>query len=173
MVMIRLPVKKWLFRLLFSLGFPVEWDISAGGIIFFENSGKRQYLLIRYPSGHFDYARGHVEGKETLKEAARREITEETGITAMQFFDQQFTSRFFYVARTKERERRKREGKGYWIFKEVFMFPVEVFDAMIALSHEHTEFVWLSYEEALEKVTYANARRMLRETEAYLEREKA
>ena len=164
----RLPVWRPLYFLLKACGLPVAWDISAGVVLFCETERGREYLLIRYPSGHFDYARGHLEAGETKKEAALREVREETGIREVQFFDKEFHTKFFYVAKGGERERRIPDGKGVIIFKEVFMYPGKVANKDIRLSHEHTEYVWLPYQEALAKVTFENAQRVLAETEAYL-----
>ena len=164
----QLPVFKPLYFLLKILGFSVAWDISAGVVLFCETEHGREYLLIRYPSGHFDYARGHLEAGETKKEAALREVQEETGIESVQFFDKEFHSKFFYIAKGNERERRQSEGRGVIIFKEVYLYPGKVANKNIRLSHEHTEYIWLPYEEALTKVTFGNAKRVLRETEAYL-----
>lgn len=163
-----LPVSKPLYLLLKACGFPVAWDISAGVVLFYETGQGREYLLIRYPSGHFDFARGHLEIGETKKEAALREVQEETGVEKVQFFDKEFHTKFFYVARGNERERRQSEKKGVIIFKEVYVYPGKVADKNVRLSHEHTEYVWLPYEEALAKVTFGNAKRVLAETEAYL-----
>jgi 8-oxo-dGTP pyrophosphatase MutT (NUDIX family) len=163
-----LPVFRPLYSFLKILGLPVAWDISAGIVLFCETQHGREYLLIRYPSGHFDYARGHVEAGETKKEAALREVQEETGIEEVQFFDKEFHTKFFYVARGHERERRMSEKKGVIIFKEVYLYPGKVANQDVRLSHEHTEYVWLPYEAALEKVTFDNAKRILSETEAYL-----
>lgn len=164
----QLPVFKPLYYLLKILGFSVAWDISAGVVLFCETGRGREYLLIRYPSGHFDYARGHLEGSETKKEAALREVEEETGIREVQLYDKEFHSKFFYVAKGNERERRISEKKGVTIFKEVYVYPGKVANKDVRLSYEHTEYVWLPYEEALVKVTFANAKRILTETETYL-----
>lgn len=165
----RLPVSKPLYLCLRFLGFPVAWDVSAGVILFFETApGNREYLLIRYPSGHFDFARGHLEGTETKKEAALREVEEETGIQNVKLFNYELHSKFFYYAKGQEYERRKRDGKGTIIFKEVFMYPGQVENQTIRLSHEHTEFVWLPYKEAYAKVTFNNAKAILQKTEEYI-----
>lgn len=170
----RLPVNRTLYRVLGFFGFPVAWDVSAGAIIFWEGDGTREYLLLCYPSGHFDYPRGHVEASETNEEAARREVREETGIEGVKvFLEKEMRTKFFYVAKGREEEHRKKEGRGVWIFKEVFMYPGQVPNKRVSLSHEHSEYVWLPYQEALEKVTFKNAKNLLRETETWLQREES
>lgn len=168
LVMLSVPVFKPLYFLLKACGLSVAWDVSAGLVLFCETEQGREYLLIRYPSGHFDYARGHLEVGETKKEAALREVREETGIQDVRFFDKEFHTKFFYMAKGNERERRISQEKGVMIFKEVYVYPGKVVSKTVQLSHEHTEYVWLPYEEALTKVTFENAKRILRETETYI-----
>lgn len=165
----QLPVNKWLYRALALCGFPVVWEVSVGAVVFRKKfDGTREYLLLHYPSGHFDFAKGHIEKGETEEETCRRETREETGITDMTIFPHRVSIRYFYEARGTEGERRKREGRGTWIFKDVHFYPAETGTAEVVLSHEHIGSVWLPYEEALSKVTFANAKRVLSETEAYL-----
>lgn len=164
----RLPVQRWLFTLLGWCGVPVAWEVSSGAVVFRNTPDGREYLLLRYPSGHFDYPRGHVEAGETRLVAARREVLEETGIEAVELFaEKEMYTKFFYIARGSERARRREVGRGTWIFKEVFMYPGETAVRAVVLSHEHPEFVWLPYAAALEKVTYENAKTLLRQTESW------
>lgn len=169
----KLPVIKPLYQFLHFFGFPVTWEKSVGAIVFRETDGGRSYLLLRYPSGHYEFPRGHVEVGETEEETARREVFEETGIDRLEFFDFRTSSRFFYVARGTERERREREKRGVWIFKRVFFYPARTTAERVDLSHEHHEFLWLPYREAMEKVTYETARKVLEQTESFLENRKA
>jgi rubrerythrin len=50
----------------------------------------------------------------------------------------------------------------------VHFYPAQTSEKEVKISHEHIGFVWLLYEEALAKVTFENARRVLKETEKYL-----
>jgi len=53
---------------------------SAGAIIFRKENNKNYFLLLHYPSGHWEFPKGHVEGNETEEETVKREIKEETGL---------------------------------------------------------------------------------------------
>lgn len=53
---------------------------AAGGVVINE---KNQILFI-YRRGHWDLPKGKIESKETRRDAARREVEEETGITQVQ-----------------------------------------------------------------------------------------
>jgi len=43
------------------------------------------FLLLHYPSGHWDFVKGKMEKNETTHETAIRETKEETGITDIVF----------------------------------------------------------------------------------------
>lgn len=164
----RMPVFKPLYFLLKLLGFPVIWEVSVGAVVFRTEKDRRFYLLLHYPSGHFDFAKGHVESGETEEMTLRRETEEETGISDLKVFPRRTNIRYFYVAKGNEREKRLRSKRGIWIFKRVHFYPAQTQTQDIKISYEHIGSVWLPYEEALAKVTFDNAKRVLMETETYL-----
>ncbi len=45
--------------------------------------------------------------------------------------------------------------------KKVIFFLAKTDMKKISLSHEHTDFVWLKYEDAMEKITFENAKKIL------------
>lgn len=166
----QLPVNRPLYHLLTLCGLPTAWEISVGAVVFRQGTeGKREYLLLQYPSGHFDFAKGHVEEGETEEMTLRRETEEETGLTDLQVYRNRMSIRYFYIAKGNEEIKRKEAGRGLWIFKEVHFYPAEVkLGQEVRLSHEHTGFVWLPYEEALAKATFDNAKNLIVETEKML-----
>lgn len=164
----KLPVNTVLYRILKLLGFPVIWEKSVGAVLFCTRSGRREYLILRYPSGHYEFPRGHAEVGETEEETLRREVREETGIGTLNMYPFRTENRFFYVAHGSERVRRIREGRGVWIFKCVFFYPACTEEIHVSLSHEHQEWLWLPYDEAVRTVTYVNAKSILERTERYL-----
>lgn len=163
-----LPVVKPLYALLKFFGCPVVWEVSVGAVVFRVENGRRLYLLLHYPSGHFDFAKGHVEPGETEEMTLCRETEEETGIRDLTVFPARTSIRYFYIAKGNERAKRLRDKRGIWIFKQVHFYPARTETRDIRISHEHIGSVWLQYEEALAKVTFENARRVLMETEASL-----
>ena len=54
-------------------------EVSAG-IILFNDVDKRKFLLLNYPSKHWDFVKGKMEKSETPHETAIRETKEETGL---------------------------------------------------------------------------------------------
>ena len=123
---------------------------SCGAVVFKENAD-REYLLLHYESGHWDFVKGNVEISESEKETVLRELQEETGITRAEFiedFREQIT--YYY-----------RRG-GETIYKEVIFFLIKTKDLKVTLSHEHIGFKWLKYPEAVRKLTFENAKKVLR-----------
>ena len=132
----KLPVWKPLYIFLKTLGLPVEWEVSVGGAIFRETPQGRLYLLLQYPSGHYDFAKGHVEEGETEEETLRRETEEETGINDLTVFPKRVSIRYYYVAKGNERARRIEEGRVISIVTQVHFYPAETKMTEIKLSHE-------------------------------------
>ncbi|MBQ2793446.1 MAG: NUDIX domain-containing protein [Clostridia bacterium] len=56
-------------------------EYSAGVVVFKRERGKLKYLVIKSLTGVFGFPKGHIEAGESEKEAAVREVLEETGIT--------------------------------------------------------------------------------------------
>jgi tRNA nucleotidyltransferase (CCA-adding enzyme) len=135
---------------------------SCGAIIFRENK-TRKYLLLKYGLGHWGFVKGKVEKGETEREVVIRETGEETGITKekLQFIDD-FKEKISYFY--------KREKKT--IFKEVVFFLAKTSAAQVTLSDEHTAYEWLVYEDALDELTFKNARRILEKADKNLNKKK-
>lgn len=167
----QLPVNKFLCQTLGLFGFPTVWEVSVGSVLFrLDAEGNREYLILQYPSGHFDFPKGHIEAGETEEETLRRETEEETGIKELTVYSERVSIKYFYEARGNEYERRKREGRGTWIFKIVHFYPAQATgNTDVKISHEHIGSLWLPFDRALEKVTFVNAKRVLQETEDYLQ----
>lgn len=124
---------------------------SAGTILYKESPSGKMYLLLNYPSGHWDFVKGNIEKGETFKETVVREAREETGITDIAFVDGFEDKVEYYYQRD-----------GEVIHKEVVFFLASTRTDNIKLSHEHQDFVWLSFDDALKKLTYKTAKKLFR-----------
>ncbi len=129
---------------------------SAGAVIFRKNK-EIKYLLLRYQSGHWDFPKGNIEKGERLEETIKREVKEETGIEDIKFIeDFKETIKYFY------------QLKGKKIFKIVIFYLAETKTQQVKISSEHLDFKWLSYEKALEKLTFKNSKAILKKTNKFL-----
>ena len=130
---------------------------SAGIVLFRNNSGKNEFLLLNYPQGHWDFVKGKIEQNETSHEAAIRETREETGITNIEFIDG-FEESVEYDFRFKKEN----------IHKKVIFFLAKTDEKNIKLSHEHNDYLWLEYNDALKKTTFENAKNVLTKANEFL-----
>ena len=130
---------------------------SAGIVLFRNDSDKNEFLLLNYPQGHWDFVKGKIEQNETSHETALRETKEETGITNIEFVDG-FEESVEYDFRFKKED----------IHKKVIFFLAKTNEKKISLSHEHNDFVWLEYDDALKKTTFRNAKNVLSKTNEFL-----
>lgn len=129
---------------------------SCGVIVFRDCERSREFILLKYPEGHWDLPKGHVEKGESEKKTARREFTEETGINELEVFEgfREHITYTFYAAFPNL--------KG-WIQKTVVFFVGRTSSCDEAqLSHEHHDFLWLPENEALEKLTYDNVKEIFK-----------
>lgn len=123
---------------------------SAGAVLYVKNSSTNLFLLLHYPSGHWDFVKGKIENGETPRQTVIREIKEETGISNVEFIDG-----------FKEKIEYNYTRNGKLVHKEVVFFLTRTNTKDVKLSHEHLDFVWLTFDDALKKITYENARKVL------------
>jgi len=127
---------------------------SCGAVVFRREGGERQYLLEAMRQGHVSLCKGHVEGAETERETARREISEETGLAVA--FVEGFRESIEYSPR---------EG----VRKSVVFFLAEASGGeMKPQPEEVASLRWSSLSEALAALTYEDDRRVLRAADAFL-----
>jgi bis(5'-nucleosidyl)-tetraphosphatase len=125
-------------------------EFSAGFILYRDTPGGPVFLLLDYGK-HWDYAKGHLEEGETAWQAAVRELREETGIRQVDRVTR-FQRDMHYVFFSP------RKGR---IHKTVTYFLGRTRTENVTISDEHTGHAWLSYEDAMERLTYDNARELL------------
>ena len=131
-------------------------EISAG-VVLFRPTQQREYLLLDY-GAHWDFPKGHIEKGEDPLTTAARELQEETGIRNARFLPGFKESlRYFY----------RKGGEG--MLKVVIYFLAETPTGNVTLSSEHSGYLWLSYDEALKRLTFKNARDLLSKAHAFLE----
>ncbi len=136
----------------------MEHEKSCGAVVIRVGKSSR-YLLLHYEAGHWDFVKGHVEKGESEEETVRREILEETGLANVRLLTD-FRERINYFYRRR----------GRTVSKEVVFYLVEAYgDEKVKISGEHVGYEWLPYPEALERLTYKNAKETLRKAEERLQ----
>ena len=130
---------------------------SAGIIIFRRKDHQIYYLLLEDGLGYWGFAKGHVETGETLEQAARREAREETGLKDIQL-KKGFKKWIRYIF----------QKDGQRIFKLVCFFLGEAKASKVALSFEHQNYHWLSYQEAYQQLSFRNTKDLLKKAQDFL-----
>ena len=132
---------------------------SCGAVVYINDKEKTRYLLLNYAAGHWDFVKGNVEKNETERQTVTRELQEETSITNAQFIEGFRESINYFYRR-----------QGLTVNKEVVFFIMESQTETVVLSFEHIGFIWLDYEQAMEKLTFKNAKDVLQKAHDFLEK---
>ncbi len=130
---------------------------SAGAVLFNGNSSSREYLILHYPSGHWDFPKGNIEPDETVPQTVRREVREETGLGDIEMREG-FEKKIEYYYRRN----------GQMVHKVVTFRLAESKSKDVKISFEHEGFTWLHFPDALAKLTFRNAKSTLKDAEDFL-----
>lgn len=123
-------------------------QIKTEGIIFYQLNGKQYFLLlkrVKLDGGFWQPVTGTKLNNETLKKCLIREIAEETGIIKKQIIK--------IINNVLEFEWVKKGSK----IKE-YVYGIEVRpDIDITINpEEHTKFIWIKYNKAVNLLTMKN-----------------
>ena len=116
-------------------------------------------LLLQYPPGHWSFPKGHIE--ESDKDhfsTAKRELLEETGISEVSIIDG-WKSRTEYTF----------FSKGTPTTKQVFWYLANTDELSVKLSHEHTNYLWVNFEEAFDQLTFEQEISLLRSAKDFID----
>lgn len=138
---------------------PVE-EHSAGGVIFRRGTGNGSVLLIKDAYRNWGFPKGHLEEGEEAAAAALREIAEETGLTDLVNHGHIQDIDWFFRFR------------GKLIHKTCAFYLVEAPTGEPSPQRDEgiTACRWLSVEEAMRTLSYANARDVLRSASTMMDR---
>lgn len=142
---------------------------SAGAVIYRREEDNIYYLLLHYKSKHWDFPKGHIEEGEREKETVRREVEEETGIKDIRIIPG-FKEWIKYLFRANYDLKKEDKDKAPWIFKIVVFYLAETKTKEVKISHEHTGYKWLAYNEALKQLTHKNAKNILEKADSFLKK---
>ena len=112
---------------------------------------EKQAELMNIPIKKWD-----TKGEKEL-DTVKREVEEETGLKDIDFIERfKETIKYFF----------RWGGKN--ILKFVTFYLAETDKKEVRISEEHTEFKWLPYEEAIERLSHKNAKEILRKANDFL-----
>jgi bis(5'-nucleosidyl)-tetraphosphatase len=130
---------------------PQEYSV---GIIVYHGD---EFLLMKYKAGHWGFTKGKPYTGEPRVDAARREVLEETGLSAI-YLVKDFCEHHEYFFR--------REGK--IVHKAVDYFLGEVQEKEVTLSEEHVDYIWLPFQEAMTQLTFPQTRDLLKKANDHI-----
>ena len=129
----------------------------SSGAIIFRKDNEIKYLLLHYEAKHWDFPKGHIEKGEKDEDTVKREVKEEAGITDIELV-KGFKESLHYFYKLKEET----------ISKEVVFYLAKTETENVKLSFEHIGFAWLSYDNAMKKLTFKNAKDILEKANQFL-----
>jgi len=125
-------------------------EFSSGGLVIRNMRGRPHLAVVRVRDRILALPKGHPEEGETMKEAALREVREETGL--MGEIEEKLGDVRYWYARDGER-----------VFKVVSFYLLRYLSGRIAdHDHEVEEALWIPLDEAPERLAYGGEREMAR-----------
>lgn len=126
---------------------------TAGGVIFRNSSkpGEVEILLIQDSKGRWTIPKGHIEEGESPREAAAREITEETGLKEMKVLDWLGKINFRY----------RRNNSLVLMTTEIFLVEAKGNTSGIKPEKWMTNLAWMSSSDALDKIEYEDIGKLI------------
>jgi 8-oxo-dGTP pyrophosphatase MutT (NUDIX family) len=136
----------------------MQKDFAFGIIPYYQDGNKVLFLLTQHALGHWSFPKGHPEEKETPAQTAQREFEEETGILNYQVDEN-----------TQFKEEYYPQKDGQILHKTVIFFPAKTSTKKVNLQAEEViDHSWLEYKMALEKLTFNNTKKILKQVKKYL-----
>ena len=133
------------------------YEKSCGFIVYRESGGVREYLLVSALNGKYGFPKGHVERGETEHETAVRELKEETNleVRAIDGF-------------RREIEYNLPQKRGT-IKRCVYFLGEYTEGELIRQEEEILDAVFVTSEQAMAMIPFANAKSVLQEADAYID----
>ena len=128
-------------------------EVSSGAVVY-RNDKNLEFLIVKHLKGHYSFPKGHLEHLESNEDAAVREIKEETGIDVV--LDTNFKEVNTY-------------SKDFRSVKDVTYFIGKAINYDISVQIDEIEKAnWLSYNMALDVLTYDNDKEIIKKAYEYL-----
>lgn len=132
-------------------------EVTSGAVVYRQSEHGIEYLLLESQNkGHFwGFPKGHVEGQETLKETASREIKEETQLSLP--IDTSFSVYTEYDLPNGNR-------------KQMTLYTAELTDQedIHLQAAEIKNCGWFNYQDARQRLSYDNLKALLDQVNDHL-----
>ena len=123
----------------------MKYEKSCGCIIIKEG----KVLLVQHNAGHWDFPKGHMEENETEVQTAIREVKEETNLDVLLQENKRYVSEYYSKEDT---------------FKQVIFFLATCNNKEVKRQEAEIKNIeWLPFEEAIERITYENSKKLLKQ----------
>jgi len=130
---------------------------NAVALVVISSEKPRKFLLLKYAihgQKHWDFVKGRVEKGEEIRDAAKRELEEETGIQGGKLkFSLNFEEKYEY---------QYKKHSGEEVHKKVTYIGAELSKKhKILLSEEHSGYRWLELGDAISILSFNNQKDIL------------
>lgn len=132
-------------------------EVTSGAVVYRKKDGQLEYLLLESQNkGHFwGFPKGHVEGNESLKQTAEREIKEETQLTLP--ID---TSLYVYTEYDLPNGNHKQ--------MTLYTADLTANEDIHLQAEEIRNCGWFNYQDARKQLTYDNLKQLLDQVNDHL-----
>lgn len=129
----------------------MEQEESFGVVPLSKKDDQWHVFLIQHrKAGYWGFPKGHAEPGESAKEAAFRELKEETNLEIIRFLQEEPLVEKYQFLKAGKR-----------VAKQVSYFIAEVIGKVKLQKHEIASGIWLLLPQALEKVTHKEGKEIL------------
>jgi 8-oxo-dGTP pyrophosphatase MutT (NUDIX family) len=128
-----------------------------------DNKRNVEYIILKRKKHWvgWEFPKGKIEKNETKKDAARREVHEETGLKVLKI--KKFHEKGSYHYSKRLADRPGLIGQTY------HLFAVEVKKGKVKLGKiEHSKYKWVSFKEAQKKLKWPNQKKCLKIVDKWL-----
>lgn len=115
--------------------------------------GEVHVLVIRDPYSNWGLPKGHLENGENAREAALREVREETGLDQLRMGPGLGTIDWYF----------RSEGRLIHKYCEFFLIASPAGQAVPEMEEGISEVAWIPLDRVAERITYDNARRIVQQ----------
>lgn len=136
----------------------MRYEVSSGAVVFTKIDNQIYFVIIESLIGDYGFPKGHIEGNETERETAIREIYEEVGIRPK--IIKGFRTSDEHIIPSKKD-----------VSKKITYFLAEYCNQEICHQEDELEGAYLmTYEEAIKAFQFESSKRILKEAMEFIKK---